>query len=168
MKKSVRMFLGGMGLACIVALPMALAGPREDGVAAYVRGDYATALKLLRPLADQGDAGGQFHLGRMYYTGYGVPQGYAEAVKWFRKAAEQGFALAQHNLGDMYYLGQGVPQHFVLAHKWYNLAATRYRFPEKEPTNRNELIKRRDLVAAKMTPAQIAEAQKLAREWKPK
>ena len=56
-------------------------------------------MRLLRPLADQGDATAQYDLGLMYAKGQGVPQDYAEAVKWFRKAADQGDASAQYNLG---------------------------------------------------------------------
>ncbi len=130
----------------------------QDGVAAYERGDYATALREWRPFARQGDADAQFNLGIMYYFGQGVLQDYAEAVKWYRLAAEQGYADAQNNLGLKYDLGQGVPQDYVQAHLWYNLAAAQG----------NELAsKNRDIVADRMTPAQIAEAQRLARDWKP-
>jgi len=68
----------------------AVAGPLEDGETAYNRGDYATALRLLRPLADQGNAAAQTKLGLMYENGYGVSQNFAEAVKWYRKAADAG------------------------------------------------------------------------------
>jgi TPR repeat protein len=66
----------------------------------------------------------------------------------------------------MYAKGEGVPQDYVQAHKWFNLAASR--FPASEKENRDKAVENRDRIAAKMTPAQIAEAQKLAREWKPK
>jgi TPR repeat protein len=101
----------------------------------------------------------------MYYTGEGVPQDYAEAIKWYRKAAEQGDARAQFNLGNMFRTGKGVPQDYVEAHRWLNLAAANYPASEKE--KRDRAASNRDNVAAKMTPAQIAKAQKLAREWKP-
>ncbi len=150
------------------ALLIGLAAPAwagfNEGLAAYERGDYATALREFRPLAEQGDAVAQNNLGVMYRRGEGVPQDYAEAVKWYRKAAEQGAALALNNLGVMYDQGQGVPQDYVQAHVWFNLAASRHP-PGK---NRDGSVKNRDIVAAKMTPAQIAEAQRLAREWKPK
>jgi TPR repeat protein len=99
----------------------------------------------------------------MYRDGGGVPQDYAAAVSWLRKAAEQGYAPAQNNLGNLYAEGRGVPQDYVQAHVWANLAASRSNGPEHEIA-----INNRDVVAEKMTPAQIAEAQKLAREWKPK
>ena len=86
----------------------ATAGPLEDAVAAYQRGDYATALRLWHPLAEQGDADAQFHLGVMYESGQGVLRNDAEAIKWYRKAAEQDDAVAQFNLGIMYAKGEGV------------------------------------------------------------
>ena len=99
------------------------------------------------------------NLGFMYNNGQGVPQDYAETVKWYRLAAEQGHASAQNNLGLMYDNGEGVPQDYVQAHMWYNLAGAQ---------GLEQAAKNRDNVAKRMTPAQIAEAQKLAREWKPK
>ena len=101
----------------------AIAGSFEHATAAYERQDYATAMRLLLPLVDQGIADAQYNLGVMYYKGQGVPQDYAEAVKWFRKAADQGKADAQNNLGVMYAEGQGVPQDYAEAAKWYRKAA---------------------------------------------
>ena len=98
----------------------------------------------------------------MYAEGRSVPQDYAEAAKWFRLAAAQGDAEAQHNLGVLYRRGQGVPQDYVEAHKWLNPAAA----TTAEPAHRDSAVKGRDSLAALMTPAQIAEAQKRAREWK--
>jgi len=151
-------------LSLSLAAPV-MAGPIEDATAAFGRGDYATAIRLIRPLADQGDAEAQLDLGAMYQNGQGVPQDYATAVRWFRKAADQGDAIAQNNLGLMYYNGQGVPQDYVQAHMWLNLAAAT--FPATDAESRQKAVKNRDFVASKMTPEQIAEAQKLAREWKP-
>ncbi len=109
--------------------------------------------------AYHGDARTQNKLGLMYDKGLGVTQDYAEAVRWYRKAAKQGFASAQFNLGVMYGTGQSVPQDFVLAHMWFNLSA----ISGNETGRRN-----RDLLAKQMTSQQIAEALRLAREWKPK
>jgi TPR repeat protein len=147
-------------LACLTAI-LLLASPVtaadfDKGVAAYNSGDYATAVREFRPLAEQGDASAQYNLGVMYENGRGVPQDYAAAVGWYRKAAEQGEAYAQYNLGVMYDNGRGVPQDYVHAHKWFNLAAT---------SGNKIATKNRNIIAKKMTPAQIAEAQKLAREW---
>jgi hypothetical protein len=102
----------------------------------------------------------------MYSSGEGVPQDYAAAMTWYRKAADQGDAHAQFALGRMYGQGQGVPQDYVQAHKWVDLAAARLPAPESE--EREKFVKARDAFAAKMNTAQIAEAQRLAREWKPK
>ena len=112
-----------------------------------------------RKAAAQGQADAQYNLGGMYAKGEGVPQDHAQAMDWYRKAAEQGYAAAQFNLGVMYDNASGVPQDFVQAHKWFSLAAAQ---------GEADAIKNRDAIAAKMTPAQIAEAEKLAREWKPK
>ena len=128
--------------------------------------DHAEALKWFRLAAEQGDAGAQYNLGVSYDQSQGVPQDYAEALKWYRLSAEQGNADATHNLGGMYAEGNGVPQDYVQAHMWFNLAASRA--PASEAGVRDMAIKGRDIVASKMTPEQIAEAQKLAREWKPK
>jgi len=73
---------------------------------------------------------------------------------------------AQYNLGVMYKNGPGLPQDYVQAHMWFNLAASQ--FPAWEKDKRGDAVKARDYLASKMTPAQIAEAQKLAREWEPK
>jgi len=144
----------------------AVAGPLEDAWAAYQRGDYATALELWRPRAEQGIALAQNNLGLMYYNGQGIPQDYGEAARWYRLAAEQGNAAAQSNLGSMYYGGEGVPQDFVQAYMWVSLAASR--FPPSAKEDREQAARHRDIVASKMTPAQIAEAQKQAQEWRPK
>jgi len=123
-------------------------------------------MKWLRKAAEKGHAAAQYSLGVMYDHAQGVPQDYAKAVTWYRKAAEQGDREAQNNLGARYVNGQGVPRDYVQALKWYYLAASR--FSPSEAKDRETAIMNRDRVAAKMTPAQIAEAQRLAREWKPK
>jgi len=135
----------------------AAAGPFEDAVMAYGRGDYATAMQLFRPLAEQGNAIAQFNLGVMYHDGKGVPQDYTEAMKWYRLAADQGGAGAQYNLALMYKDGESVPRDYVHAYMWFSLSATH---------GYQEAVKGRDFFAQTLTPAQLAEAQKLAREWK--
>ena len=172
-------------IALLLAVSLAgaaVAGPFEDRVAAegdaytqfmlglvYDQGqggpqDYVQAVAWYRKAADQGNAAAQVNLGVKYERGQGVPQDYVQAVAWYRKAADQGNASARTNLGVMYANGQGVPQDYIQAHMWWNLAASRY----TDPTDRADAVKRRDLVAAKMTPTQIAEAQRLASAWKPK
>jgi TPR repeat protein len=160
---TIKTFILTCGLAvCLLAQP-GVAGQLEDGWAAYGHSDYATALKLWRQLAEQGNAAAQGNLGSMYHGGYGVSQDYVEALKWYRKAADQGDAHAQNFLGGMYDKGQGVPQDYVQAHMWFNLASAGYRL--SDTMSRDGAITYRDLVAGKMTPDQIAEAQRLAREW---
>jgi len=119
---SIKSLLATLVLSLSLAAPV-LAGPLEDASAARKRGDYATALKLLRPLA------------------------------------EQGSAVGQNNLGVAYARGEGVPRDYVIAHMWANLAAAQ---------GDKKAEKLRKQLAKLMTPAQIAEAQRLAREWKPK
>lgn len=134
----------------------------------YVFGQEAQAppaesLKSLHERAEKGDTKAQVNLGNVYREGEGVAQDYAEALRWHRKAAEQGEALAQYSVGVMYYRGQGVAQDYVRAHMWMNLAASRFTGDEQK-----NYAGVRDEVAGKMTVAQIAEAQALARNWKPK
>ena len=190
-----------MGVLALGAYGQALAGVFEDATAAYKRGDYMTAMDLIRPLAEQGDVRAQFNLATMNYTGQGGRQDLAEAAKWFRmaaeqgdmqaqrylgfmyangrgvarddreavkwygRAAEQGDADAQVNLGVMYSASRGTSQNYVQAHKWFSLAAAGY--PASERQKRQQAVKNSELLAAKMSPEQIAEAQRLAREWQP-
>ena len=134
-------------------------GHSEDAVLAGLRGDYALEVRLLLPLAEQGNPFAQSLLGSAYFEGKGVLQDYQQAVTWMRRAADQGYSSAQLNLGVVYANGQGVPQDFVLAHVWFNLSAAQ---------GDEQTIKNRDRIAKQMTSDQIAEAQRMAREWKPK
>ena len=110
-------------LVAMTLVGTALAGALEDATTAYGRGDYATALRLFRLLADDGNSAAQFGIGNMYDRGRGVSQDYAEARKWYRKAADQGFADAQYNLGVMFAKGRGVPHDDAEAAKWFRKAA---------------------------------------------
>ena len=145
-------------VVAMLLVGVAVAGPFEDGNAALESGDYVQASKWYRLAADQGYAYAQSNLGFMYHNGQGVPQDYVQASKWYRLAADQGNAYAQGGLGVMYAKGEGVPQDYVLAHMWLNLAAAQ---------GQAEAVKNRDLAASKMTRDQLAEAQRLARDWKP-
>src|SRR5271166_1226721 len=146
------------GVLAFALFGVAMAGPLEDGQAAYQRGDYAEAMRLLRPLAERADARAQTDLGLMYDNGRGVPKYYGQAVAWYRKAAEQGYEAAQNDLGVMYALGQGVPQDYVQAYMWFNLAGSH----ASDAETRGKAIKNCGEAAAKMTPDQIAEAVRLA------
>jgi hypothetical protein len=128
----------------------------EDGRG--VPQDNAIAASWYQKAADQGNVEAQFHLRSMYEDGRGVPQDNAIAVTWYQKAADQGVALAQEILGDMYERGLGVPQDYVAAHIWYNLVA--HYIPGLLDEHALTL---RDEVAAKMTPEQIAEAERRRR-----
>ena len=118
------------------------------------------AVDWYRKAAMQGDATAQKNLGVMYDQGRGVQEDDAEAVAWYRKAATQGDATAQYNLGVSCATGEGVPQNDVEAHMWLNLAASRSIGAEREQT-----VTARDALAARMTPADLSEAQRLAQEW---
>ena len=118
--------------------------------------DDAEAVTWFRRAAEQGAAWAQYELGNRYHYGSGVPQDDAEAVAWYRRAAEQGDSWAQFVLGLRYADGQGVPQDHTLAHMWFIIAGLG---GDKRAAERSARI------AAQMTPTQIAEAQRLAREW---
>ena len=163
----------------------------NKGLTAAQSGDFATALKEWKPLAEEGNAVAQNNLGLMYHNGWGVPQDYKEAVYWYRLAVEQGYAIAQYNLGLMYEKGKGVPQDYEEAVRWYQLAAEQghskaqgnlgvmYAFGNGvikdyvyahmwgniASMNGNDLgALLRDDFAEKMTSSQIEKAQRLARE----
>ena len=100
-------------LSALALISIAAAGPLEDGQAAYQKGDYATALQIFRPLAEQGNAEAQRMLGSAFAGGQGVPQDFVQAVIWYSEAAGQGDPDAQSNLGAMYANGWGVPQDYA-------------------------------------------------------
>jgi len=117
--------------------------------------DYAEAARWYRLAAQQGNAIAQSNLGVKYEKGQGVAQDYKEAARWYRLAAQQGLAIAQSNLGAMYANGYGVLQDTAQAHMWLNIAAA---------NGHSRSVKNRDIIAARMTPQQIGEAQRMARE----
>jgi TPR repeat protein len=104
-KSTIVVLILAVGVAASAA-----AGPLEDGANAGKRGDYATAMRLLRPLADEGNAQAQYNVGEMYENGWGRPHDNSAAAHWYQKAADQGYATAQMALGHMYNFGFGVPQ----------------------------------------------------------
>ena len=129
------------------------------GLNAYQQGDYATAIKEWRPLAEQGSAAAQFNLGLMYQEGHGVPQDYGVAANWFARSAAQDYTKAQLNLGAMYGAGTGLRRDYVQAYKWLNLCAAK---------GEAKCVAQRDLVAKKLSASKLATAQRLASEWTPK
>lgn len=167
----------------------------KAGEKAYHRGDYATALREWQPLAKQGQAVSQYHLGLLYANGQGVPKDDAQARQWYEKAAAQGHADAQVNLGSLYDYARGGPQDFKMAVRWYRRAADQgndlaqrrlgllyergdgvpkdyvqaymwYKLGAANGGKSGAIM--RDELATRMTSDQLAEAKKLAREWKPK
>src|SRR5271165_5504224 len=114
------------GCLALALIGLSSAGPLEDGVAAYRQGDFAAAIRLLRPLADEGDAKAEFHLGRMYALGEGVGQDPGQAITWYRKAAQNGDAEAEFVLGVMFLDRSGAPQEEALA--WLRKAADKGMF----------------------------------------
>ena len=168
----------------------------KTGMDAYFRSDYATALREWQPLAEQGQALAQYQLGLLYANGQGVTKDDAKARQWYEKAAVQGHTeaqvnlgvllmyarggqqdykmavyylrlaanqgndLAQRKLGQMYERGEGVQQDYVKAYMWYRLGSANGGVEAG--------ARLRDALAKRMEPEQITEAQKLARERKPK
>lgn len=125
------------------------------------RNDF-DAVRWFQKAARQGLVDAQYNLSVMFANGQGVRQDDVQTVRWSRLAAKQGHAEAQYQLGLLYAVGAGLEQDFVQAYKWFSLAAARLQGPDGQIARED-----RDLVAEKMTSAQIAEAQRLVREWKP-
>jgi TPR repeat protein len=155
-------------VACLMVATLVPANTTR-AIESHERSHFSAAehLQRVREDAEEGSALAQFLMGTMYQLGEIVPQDYAEAAKWIGRAADQGLALAQFALGGMYVLGKGVPEDAVRAHMWFSLAAAQavqIIGANKLMSDANEM---RDALAQTMSLAQIEEAQKLAREWKP-
>lgn len=134
---------------------------------AYLAGDgvpqdYGQARAWFVKSADQGNSDAQNALGAIYANGHGVVKDDVEATKWFRLAAEKGNATAQSNLASHYATGRGVPKDEMYAYFWYNLAAAR--LPSRQ---RPATAALRDVMAARLTPAEVERAQSVAQSWKP-
>ena len=111
-------------------------------------------------LAEAGHAPSQGNVGLIYEQGIGVPQNYVEAVRWYRLSSEQGYALSQVALGSMYNDGRGVPEDDVVAYMWFNLAGA-----QGVPDVSNLAQDYKAEMERQMTREQIAEAQRMTREW---
>jgi TPR repeat protein len=163
----------------------------DEGVRAFEGGNHATALRLFRAEADRGHAGAryylgrmhllgegvsadykraaeyflaaatrgninaQFYLGTMYYRGVGVSKDYTKALLWYRRAADQGDRAAQFSLGVINLAGEGVPKDTVQALMWFDLAAQ---------SGLRSAAQFKELLARSMTPEEIAEAGRRARD----
>ena len=152
-----------------VASPAAAQSLEEQmrtAASAYERKDMATAVRIWKVWAEKGDAEAQTLLGAMYWSGEGVPRNHHEAAKWYLRAAHQGYARAQNDIGFMLGFGEGVPPHDdVEAYKWLTLAIARY--TSKNQERLDQAIKDKATLTARMTKAQIAEAERRVRAWKP-
>jgi len=197
MTQTIRLFFAGILCAVLFTSPV-FAGPEEDaeaGFAADQKGDYATAMKLYQSAAAGGVSYAMYNLGVMYFDGKGVDRSYINAMKWYRQSAEKGYHLAQYAMGTMYEQAQGVKKDIVEAVKWYTMAADQgmmqaqqslgviyttgevgvpmdlvkahlyFNLASKENSSAGS---RRDRLKPKMTPDQLAQAEKLFKEWKPK
>jgi hypothetical protein len=148
-------------VALVCGIAAADARPRGEGWAAFARGDYVRAARLLAPMAQRGHPRAMTMLGYMYDNGLGVPQSYEVAAELYGDAAERGEPRAQHLLGLAYDKGRGVSQDDVLAYKWLSLAAAMAPIRERDP-----YLRIRDAVASKMSHDQIIDGQRLAVEWR--
>ena len=118
----------------------------------------------LRERATKGDPEAQFTLAKNYEAGRGgLKKDYAEAQHWYREAAEQGDPFAQASLALLYRFGKGVPQDYVQAYMWFQLSVD-----QLTGADRDSIVELRDAAGARMTSQQIAEARRLAQDWKPK
>ncbi len=113
--------------------------------------------------ARNGDAEAQFELGKDYETGrIGLPKDFSQAQFWYHKAADQGDPYAEASLGILFNFGKGVQRDYTEAYMWYERAAM-----HSQGGNKDSIVEMRDGIAEKLTTQQIAEAKRLAREWKP-
>jgi TPR repeat protein len=128
--------------------------------------DPAESIRWFRLAAEQGHAKAQLRLGFIYVQGFGVKKDVAQAATWFRLAADRGNASAQYNLGVMYQKGVAVPRDLVQAYKWYSIAAGRVT-PEDDPDLSISVARNRAIAVVGLQPAQLAEAERLAQEWRP-
>lgn len=124
-----------------------------------VRQDVAKAVMWWRKAAERGHPEAQYNLGLVYSSGRGVPVDYREAAKWYRMAAVQGGEKAQYNLGVLYAKGEAFPADYVQAHAWFSIAAA-----DTPPGKlHDKAVHNRDVLASRLTPAQLGEAERLVR-----
>ena len=146
-------------------LAQTLEADMRAAAGAYERKDMATAVRLWKLWADKGNAEARTLLGAMYWSGEGVPRDHKEAARLYLLAANQGYARAQNNIGFMLGFEGNPPHDDVEAYKWISLAIAGYTAKNQDRLDQAKL----DLatLAKRMTPSQIAEAERRARAWKP-
>jgi TPR repeat protein len=154
--------------AAILALALGLSLPAhagvDEGVQAYIVGEYGKAMAEFKPLAEGGNPNAQYYMGFMIHHGYGVKRNEAEAAKWFRMAAEQGEWQSQYYLGVLYEKGVGIQQDLPAAHMWLSLAAVNPGTTFRDSLHTKEALGK---LEHKMKPEQIAQAKEMAKNWKP-
>lgn len=118
-------------LAALVLAVSLITGPiasqaagDPQALAAYQANNYKEAMRLYKPLAEQGDPEAQYYVGRMYEKGQGVKKDYDEMVKWYRKSADAGYAPSQYRVAVGYAYGiAGLPKDESEALKWLRRSA---------------------------------------------
>lgn len=148
-------------LACL--LPLAAHAGFDEGSEAYSVGDYAKAMVEFKAAAEGGDPRAEYYVGFLYYRGYGVSKDFAEAANWFGRSAAKRDSRAQYYVAKMHEKGEGMDKDLVQAHLWFSLSAKYAPNPRDAAYTREEIEK----LERKMSPEQIANAKKLAGEWKP-
>jgi TPR repeat protein len=129
----------------------------NDGVVAYLMGDYQTAYNTMRSLAETADHGyAQYYLGMMYLNGQGVEQSYEDAGTWFRKAAEHSIPQAQYRLGTLYFNGQGLPRDYEYAYAWFSTGAVH---------GHQKSIESVADARSRLSPEELKEAEKLSEKF---
>ncbi len=155
-----------LGALIGVASAQTLEADMRNAAAAYERKDMATAVRIWKVWANKGNAEAETLLGAMYWSGEGVPRDHKEAARLYLRAANKGYARAQNDIGFMLGFGEGIPpQDDVEAYKWLTLAIARYTAKNQERLE--QAIKDKAALAKRMTPAQVAEAERRVKAWKP-
>lgn len=148
------------------AVAQSLEADMKRAAGAYERKDMSTAVRIWKAWADKGNAEAQTLLGAMYWSGEGVPRDHKQAAKLYLLAAQQGYARAQNDIGFMLGFGEGIPPHDdIEAYKWIKLAIDRY--TAKNQDRLDQARKDLEMLRSRMTTAQIVEAEKRVKAWKP-
>jgi TPR repeat protein len=197
MRQILRALFMGFAVILSLAAP-AMADPEKDAQDAYAadqKGDFATAKKLYESAAAGGMPYAMYNLGIMYFEGKGVDRSYVNAMKWHKQAADKGYPQAQFAVGTMYEQAQGVKKDIAEAAKWYTMAADQgltqaqsnlgviyttgdvnvpadpqkayfwFSLASKEDASAAPRAAR---LKAKLTPEQLAQTDKMIKDWKPK
>jgi TPR repeat protein len=165
----MKLIVSALAALLLASSPLAaqtLEADMKNAAGAYERKDMATAARIWKVWAGKGNAEARTLLGAMYWSGEGVPRDHKEAARLYLLAANQGYARAQNDIGFMLGFGEGIPpQDNIEAYKWLTLAINGY-----TAKNQDRLIQARkdlDALAKRMNPAQISEAERRARAFKP-